>query len=206
MKIYRVKEIFKTLQGEGYWTGRTAIFVRFAGCNLWSGHEKDRAKAACRFCDTDFRDGTEMSTADIYSAVVTLWGSDYPNRFVVFTGGEPLLQLEHPLVEAMRRRGFDVAVESNGTRQMRFNDVDWLTISPKAGVPVVQPFADEIKFVFPQPGLDPSKFADGAYSHFFIQPLDDEHREENTKKAVQYCLEHPRWILSLQTHKILNLP
>lgn len=208
---YIVKEIFKTLQGEGYWSGRTAVFIRFAGCNLWTGREEDRADAACPFCDTDFADGMRMTAGEIAERAVELWGPDKRHRFAVVTGGEPLLQLDAPLVIALRAAGFSIQVETNGTRPVdrSLGRLDWVTCSPKAGAPVVLPWCDELKLVYPQQGLAPEDavtlFSSGCGKQF-LQPMDGPDREANTRAAVEHCLAHPEWRLSLQTHKIVGIP
>jgi 7-carboxy-7-deazaguanine synthase len=209
---YIVKEIFYTLQGEGANTGRPAVFCRFAGCNLWSGREQDRASATCQFCDTDFvgtdgpGGGRFASAIALASAVAAAWPEDSSQRrFVVCTGGEPLLQLDVPLLDALHEEGFEVAVETNGT-QPAYAAIDWLCVSPKAGAPLVQDTGDELKLVFPQAGADPVDFEGLDFKHFFLQPMDGPERERNTAAALRYCLEHPRWRLSLQTHKLLGIP
>jgi 7-carboxy-7-deazaguanine synthase len=209
---YAVKEIFYTLQGEGANTGRAAVFCRFAGCNLWTGREEDRADATCRFCDTDFvgtdgPGGGRFASAEALAAAVgAAWPEeDSRRRFVVCTGGEPLLQLDAPLLNALHKERFEVAVETNGTLPPP-EGIDWLCVSPKAGSRLVVRSGDEIKLVFPQAGADPSEFEDLAFRHFFLQPMDGPEREANTAAALQYCLEHPRWRLSLQTHKLLGIP
>jgi 7-carboxy-7-deazaguanine synthase (Cx14CxxC type) len=209
---YIVKEIFYTLQGEGANTGRAAVFCRFAGCNLWSGRDQDRAGATCQFCDTDFvgtdgpGGGRFASAAALASAIAATWPADSPHKqFVVCTGGEPLLQLDVPLLEALHREGFEVAVETNGT-QPAYPGIDWLCVSPKAGAPLVQDTGHELKLVFPQAGADPADFEELDFKHFFLQPMDGPERERNTAAALRYCLEHPRWRLSLQTHKLLGIP
>jgi 7-carboxy-7-deazaguanine synthase (Cx14CxxC type) len=209
---YSVKEIFLTLQGEGGQTGRAAVFCRFAGCNLWTGREADRPRAVCRFCDTDFI-GTDGPGGDRFPDAVSLaraiaatWhapGRD--QRFVVFTGGEPLLQLDTALIRAVHAEGFMIAVESNGT--VRAPDgIDWLCISPKAGADWVQKSGQELKLVFPQPDLDPADLAGLDFEQFWLQPMDGPERTENTEAAVRYCTEHPHWRLSLQTHKLIGIP
>lgn len=208
---YAVKEMFKTLQGEGAQAGRTAVFCRFSGCNLWSGREADRAEAACRFCDTDFvgmdgEGGGRFSTADeLADALVAVWGEEVPRRFVVFTGGEPLLQLDATLIAAVHDRGFAIAVETNGTLAVPAG-VDWACVSPKAGTELVQRRGQELKLVFPQAGLDPQELAELDFTHFFLQPMDGPDRLRHTEAAVAYCLAHPRWRLSLQTHKMIGIP
>jgi 7-carboxy-7-deazaguanine synthase len=209
---YAVKEIFYTLQGEGANTGRPAVFCRFAGCNLWTGREIDRETATCRFCDTDFvgtdgPGGGRFSSADALAAAVEgAWpSSEAAPRFVVCTGGEPLLQLDAPLLAALHVRGFEVAVETNGTLPPP-PGIDWLCVSPKAGADLVAVQGDELKLVFPQEGAEPERFAVLRFRHFFLQPMDGPVRDANTAAAVRYCLSHPRWRLSLQTHKLLGIP
>ena len=209
---YAVKEIFYTLQGEGANTGRPAIFCRFAGCNLWTGREEDRVDATCRFCDTDFvgidgpGGGRFVSPAALADAVAHAWPENTDGqRFVVCTGGEPLLQLDAALVIAFHERGFEVAVETNGTVEPP-DGIDWICVSPKAGTEVVINTGDELKLVFPQAGADPANFEALRFGHYFLQPMDGPEREAHTAAALQYCLDHPRWRLSLQTHKLLGIP
>jgi 7-carboxy-7-deazaguanine synthase len=207
---YTVKEIFFTLQGEGANTGRPAVFCRFAGCNLWTGREADRAEAVCTFCDTDFvgvgPDGGSFATPDSLAAAVdALWPADDATRkFVVCTGGEPLLQLDAPLLDAFHRAGFEVAIETNGTR-LPPAGIDWICVSPKANAPLVLTTGDELKLVYPQDGGEPERFASLAFRHFYLQPMDGPAREENTRRAIAYCLRHPRWRLSVQTHKVIGV-
>jgi 7-carboxy-7-deazaguanine synthase len=209
---YAVKEIFYTLQGEGANTGRPAVFCRFAGCNLWTGREEDRARAICQFCDTDFvgvdgpGGGRFATPAALAEAVAAQWpeASTDP-RFVVCTGGEPLLQIDTALLDALHRHGFEVAVETNGTIQPPVG-IDWLCVSPKAGAELVVAQGEELKLVFPQRGAEPAAFEQLGFRHYFLQPMDGPEREVHTAEAVQYCLEHPRWRLSLQTHKLLGIP
>jgi 7-carboxy-7-deazaguanine synthase (Cx14CxxC type) len=211
--MYSVKEIFYTLQGEGAHTGRAAVFCRFAGCNLWSGREADRASAICQFCDTDFADtdgpggGKFASPEELAAAVEEKWpSSDAPGkRFVVCTGGEPLLQLDPPLIDALHARGFEIAVETNGTIAAPWG-LDWICVSPKAGAALKQRTGDELKLVYPQPGAEPAAFEALSFRHFFLQPMDGPLRDANTQAALKYCLDHPRWRLSLQTHKLLGIP
>jgi 7-carboxy-7-deazaguanine synthase len=207
---YTVKEIFYTLQGEGAHTGRAAVFCRFAGCNLWTGREQDRATAVCDFCDTDFvgvgPDGGRFETPHaLADAVAAAWpaGSD-GQPYVVCTGGEPLLQLDEAAIAALQARGFQVAVESNGTRPAP-RTLDWICISPKARAPLVQVSGDELKLVYPQKDAPPDRFASLDFRHFYLQPMDGPDLEANTRAAVAYCLAHPRWHLSMQTHKLLGL-
>ena len=207
-----MKEIFYTLQGEGANSGRPAVFCRFAGCNLWSGREVDRAAAVCRFCDTDFvgidgpGGGKFADAAALAAAVARAWRPDAgERRFVVCTGGEPLLQLDGTAVAALHAEGFAVAVETNGTSPPPAG-LDWVCVSPKAGAPLTLTRGDELKLVFPQTGLDPASLEGLAFAHFFLQPMDGPERERNTAAAVRYCLAHPRWRLSLQTHKLIGIP
>lgn len=209
---YAVKEIFYTLQGEGANTGRPAVFCRFAGCNLWSGLERDRATAVCRFCDTEFvgtdgaGGGRFASPEALATRVAAAWPSaQAASRFVVCTGGEPLLQLDAPLVDALHAEGFTIAIETNGT-QPALAGLDWVCVSPKAGAELVLRRGDELKLIFPQAGIDPADFEHLPFTHFFLQPMDSPDRRRNTELAVQYCLAHPRWRLSLQTHKLLGIP
>ncbi|HUR94904.1 MAG TPA: 7-carboxy-7-deazaguanine synthase [Gemmatimonadales bacterium] len=210
---YAVKEIFYTLQGEGANAGRPAVFCRFAGCNLWTGREEDRADAVCRFCDTDFvgtdgaGGGKFRTPAELAAAVASAWpaGDPLARPLVVCTGGEPLLQLDAPLVEALHSAGFEVAVETNGTIEPP-PGIDWLCVSPKADAPLIVARGDELKLVYPQTGAEPERFAGLEFRHFFLQPMDGPAREANTRAALQYCLTHPRWRLSLQTHKLLGIP
>jgi 7-carboxy-7-deazaguanine synthase len=210
---YAVKEIFYTLQGEGGQAGRAAVFCRFAGCNLWSGREEDRATATCRFCDTDFfgvdgdGGGKFDSAEDLAAAVEEKWpqGAEQGKRFVVCTGGEPLLQMESTLIDAFHARGFEIAVETNGTIAAPAG-LDWVCVSPKAGAGLVQRVGQELKLVFPQEGFDPDQFSSLNFRHFFLQPMDGPSRDANTDLAVKYCMEHPQWRLSLQTHKFLGIP
>ena len=210
--MYAIKEIFYTLQGEGFHAGRPAVFCRFSGCNLWSGREADRAGAACDFCDTDFvgtdgaNGGKFPDAATLADGIAGMWPEDQDeNRFVVFTGGEPLLQLDAPLLDAMHARGFECAVETNGTLEAP-DGLDWITISPKGTAPVKLKRASELKLVYPQPAALPERFADFAATHFFLQPMDGPHAVDNTRAAVDYCKAHPHWRLSLQTHKYLGIP
>jgi 7-carboxy-7-deazaguanine synthase (Cx14CxxC type) len=211
---YTVKEIYYTLQGEGANTGRPAVFCRFTGCNLWSGREADRSTAVCRFCDTDFvgtdgpGGGRFSSAHELAEAVAAIWPREAPPRarpLVVCTGGEPLLQLDDELVAALHDAGFAVAIETNGTR-LPPHDLDWICVSPKAGAALVLQAGDELKLVFPQPGAEPERFEHLDFRHFFLQPMDGPERERNTQLAVRYCLDHPQWRLSLQTHKLLGIP
>ena len=210
--MYAIKEIFYTLQGEGFHAGRPAVFCRFSGCNLWSGREADRATSICNFCDTDFVgtdgvNGGKYRGADVLSAkIASLWPAGQPdNRFVVFTGGEPLLQMDAVLLDAMHARGFECAVETNGTLEAPAG-LDWITVSPKSTAPVKLKRASELKLVYPQPTALPERFANFPATHFFLQPMDGPRIAQNTRAAVDYCKAHPHWRLSLQTHKYLGIP
>ena len=209
---YAVKEIFYTLQGEGFHSGRPAVFLRFAGCNLWTGREEDRADAVCKFCDTDFvgigPDGGKFATADdLADAVASRWptvGEGGSRRYVVCTGGEPLLQLDTAAIDVLYARGFAVAVETNGT-QPAPRGIDWICVSPKVDAPLVLTSGDELKLVYPQLGGEPEKFGQFDFGHFFLQPMDGPEVARNTTWAVEYCLNHPRWRLSVQSHKALGI-
>lgn len=210
---YSVKEIYHTLQGEGAQTGRAAVFCRLAGCNLWTGREDDRAKAVCRFCDTDFvgTDGPGGGKFDTPEALAAAVAAKWPQskagtrQLVVCTGGEPLLQLDEPLVDAFHARGFEVAVETNGT-QVAPRGLDWICVSPKAGAPLVLDRGQELKLVFPQEGAPPEDFANLKFEHFFLQPMDGPDRIAHTARIVELCKADPRWRLSLQTHKLIGIP
>ena len=209
--MYAVKETFYTLQGEGAQTGRAAVFLRFAGCNLWSGREADRASAICQFCDSDFADtngpggGKFTLAADLAAAVAETWPTaNAEARFVVCTGGEPLLQMDEFLIDALHAHDFEIAVETNGTIAAP-PGLDWICVSPKAGAELKQRTGDELKLVYPHTGAEPAAFESLQFRHFFLQPMDGPHREANTQAALQYCLNHPRWRLSLQTHKLLGI-
>jgi len=220
---YAVHEMFATLQGEGGQTGRVSVFCRFSGCNLWSGREADRTEARCRFCDTEFvgttgdGGGRFEDHTDLAEAIAALWpvpgggagarcaaGTGGARRHVVFTGGEPLLQLDEALISAVRARGFDISVETNGTLPAP-SGIDWICVSPKAGCNLRQTSGAELKLVYPQGGAEPERFADLDFRHFFLQPMDGPGRAANTEQAIAYCLAHPQWRLSLQTHKLLGL-
>lgn len=207
---YAVKEMFLTLQGEGVQAGRRAVFVRFAGCNLWSGREQDRATAVCRFCDTDFvgidgLGGGRFADANaLVAAVQAMWGEGQSDRFVVLTGGEPMLQIDDPLIDALHAAGFFIAIESNGTLAVHPR-IDWVCISPKAGSVTVQRNGDELKLVWPQPGSDIAAMEEWGFRHFLLQPLDDPNAAANRDAAMAMVMERPRWRLSLQTHKFLGL-
>ena len=207
---YAVKECFLTLQGEGVQSGSRAVFLRFAGCNLWSGREQDRATAECRFCDTDFvgtdgEGGGKFKQADLLAAhVERLWGDGQDQRLVVITGGEPMLQLDPALVDALHARGFKIAVETNGTLPAT-SGIDWICVSPKAGTEVVQRSGNELKLVWPQEGIDPVQLESWAFDHFLVQPMDCPEREAAVEAAVRLAMERPGWRLSLQAHKVVGL-
>ena len=214
--MYAVKELYYTLQGEGYHTGRPAVFLRFAGCNLWSGLEKDRSTAVCDFCDTDFvgvdgPGGGKFATAEQLAAeVVGAWdrsGTNREDRFTVLTGGEPLLQLDAPLIAALHGGGvgFEIAIETNGTITAP-PELDWICVSPKAEAEFVQRSGNELKLIFPQDGIDPAEYADLPFDHFFLQPMDGPDITRNTELVTAYCDAHSQWKVSLQTHKILGIP
>ncbi|MDH0863086.1 7-carboxy-7-deazaguanine synthase [Mitsuaria sp. GD03876] len=212
---YAVKEMFYTLQGEGAQAGRAAVFCRFAGCNLWSGREQDRAGAVCTFCDTDFvgtdgQGGGKFASADaLAEAIAAKWPTDEQGRrtgtpYVVCTGGEPLLQLDGPLITALKALGFEIAVETNGT-QPAPEGLDWICVSPKADAEVVLTRGNELKLVYPQPLAQPERFAGLAFDHFFLQPMDSVLQKQNTKAAIAYCMAHPQWKLSIQMHKVVGI-
>jgi 7-carboxy-7-deazaguanine synthase (Cx14CxxC type) len=208
---YSVKEIFKTLQGEGAHAGRAAVFCRFAGCNLWSGRESDRAGAVCTFCDTDFvgtdglGGGKFADAGALADAVAACWGDGAANRYVVCTGGEPLLQLDRALVSALHAHGFTIAIETNGTLAPPAG-IDWICVSPKSTAKLAITRGDELKLVYPQLDAPPEAYAGLDFRHFFLQPMDGPARAANTERIVQYCLQHPQWRLSLQTHKYIGIP
>lgn len=212
-RMYSVKEIYYTLQGEGAQAGRAAVFLRFAGCNLWSGREEDRTSAVCRFCDTDFvgtdgpGGGKYASAQALANAVAAQWPAHAlrARPLVVCTGGEPLLQLDQPLIDALHGHGFEVAVETNGT-QPAPDRLDWVCVSPKAQAPLLLTCGDELKLVFPQETAMPDRFAGMKFRHFFLQPMDGPDLSRNTMLAAQYCLSYPQWRLSVQTHKVVGLP
>ena len=206
---YAVKEMFLTLQGEGMQVGRRAVFLRFAGCNLWTGREQDRATAECRFCDTDFvgmdgDNGGRYPTADaLADKVVELWGN-LPSPFVVMTGGEPLLQVDDALIAAFKARGVETAIETNGT-QAAPEGIDWICVSPKAGTEIVLRRGNELKLVWPQPGIDPRDLTGWAFDHFLLQPMDGANLSDTREAAITYILDHPEWRLSTQTHKVVGI-
>lgn len=207
---YAVKEMFLTLQGEGIQAGRRAVFLRFAGCNLWSGREQDRAEAICKFCDTDFvgtdgDGGGKFADADgLADAALGFWGGAAGRPFIVLTGGEPMLQIDGAIIDALHIRGFEIAMESNGTLPAH-PGIDWVCISPKAGSTVVQRSGNELKLVWPQPGSDVDAMEGWAFDHFLIQPMDDANAAANHQAAIDFVLSHPKWRLSVQTHKYLGL-
>ncbi|MES2497598.1 MAG: 7-carboxy-7-deazaguanine synthase [Pseudomonadota bacterium] len=209
MGSYAVKEMFLTLQGEGVQVGRRAVFLRFAGCNLWSGREEDRADAICRFCDTDFvgldgDHGGRYRDADaLADAARAMWG-DLPGTFIVMTGGEPLLQVDDALIAALKARGFEIAVETNGT-QPAPQGIDWICVSPKAGTDIVLRRGNELKLVWPQPGIDPAALAQWEFGHFLLQPMDGPDLDRTREAAIAYVMEHPQWRLSTQTHKVVGI-
>ncbi len=207
---YKVKEIYYTLQGEGAQTGRAAVFCRFTGCNLWSGREEDRHKAICQFCDTDFvgtdgPNGGRFKTPESLAAAIAAQWPGGGKPYVVCTGGEPLLQLDVPLLDALHKQGFEVAIETNGTI-LPPPGIDWICVSPKAGSELVLLSGDEMKLVFPQAGAEPERFEQLDFRHFFLQPMDSPQQAANIKLTLDYCLAHPKWRLSLQTHKVLHIP
>lgn len=212
MANYTVKEIFYTLQGEGRQAGRAAVFCRFSGCNLWSGREEDRSKAICQFCDTDFvgtgPDGGKFATAaELAARIAATWpeGANGGQPYVVFTGGEPLLQLDEPLIDALHALGFEVAVETNGSLPAP-QGIDWICVSPKAGADWVQRSGHELKLVYPQPTLLPGELpADLQFDHLYLQPMDSPLQRQNTRAAIAWCMAHPAWRLSVQTHKVVNI-
>jgi 7-carboxy-7-deazaguanine synthase (Cx14CxxC type) len=208
---YAVKELFKTLQGEGAQAGRAAVFCRFAGCNLWSGREDDRAQAVCDFCDTDFvgvdgqGGGKFADAAALAAAISHAWDGPVQNRYVVFTGGEPLLQLNAALIDAVHAQGFTIAIETNGTLKPP-PGIDWICVSPKARAPLNLKRGNELKLIYPQAGSDIAALAQLPFDHFFVQPMDGPDRAANTEKAIAFCLANPKWRLSVQTHKVLGIP
>lgn len=207
--MYLVKEIYYTLQGEGFYTGRPAVFVRFSGCNLWSGREEDRPRAICQFCDTDFR-GTDGEQGGKYTAeklskkIKSLWPIEDQSPFIVITGGEPALQLDEALVTTLHAHKIEIAIETNGTLALP-DHIDWICMSPKANTEIVVTKGSEIKIVFPQKGVDPADFEQMDFEHFYLQPMDSVEQEQNLFKVQEYCLLHPKWKMSLQTHKILGI-
>jgi 7-carboxy-7-deazaguanine synthase (Cx14CxxC type) len=207
---YSVKEMYYTLQGEGAQTGRAAVFLRFAGCNLWTGLERDRATAVCQFCDTDFvgtdgPGGGKFTTASALADAVAAKWTDGARPYVVCTGGEPLLQLDGAAVDALHARGFEVGIETNGT-QLPPAGIDWICVSPKANADLVLTRGNELKLIFPQAGAEPERYTELEFANFFLQPMDSPERDANTRAAIAYCMAHPKWRLSLQTHKLLGIP
>ncbi|MBK8954905.1 MAG: 7-carboxy-7-deazaguanine synthase [Saprospiraceae bacterium] len=211
--MYSVKEIFYTLQGEGKQSGRPSVFLRFSGCNLWNGKESDRLKAICNFCDTDFigtdgiLGGKYPTAEELASTVKKLWHSDSKDAipYVVCTGGEPLLQLDKPLIDALHEQGFEIAIETNGTLPAP-SGIDWICMSPKPNTNYVITQGHELKFIFPQSDLNPADFEHFEFRHFYLQPMDGPELNKNTLKAIEYCLLHPKWSLSIQMHKIIGIP
>ena len=207
---YRVKEIYLTIQGEGVQTGKEAVFCRFSGCNLWTGREEDRHKATCKFCDTDFfgvdgENGGKYSSAnDLTKKIEECWSDHSKEKFIVFTGGEPLLQLDQKLIDNLHKKGFKIAIETNGT-MLPPNNIDWICVSPKKNAKLVLLKGDELKLVYPQPGFEPEQFESLDFDHFCVQPMDGKDLQKNILECVSYCIENPLWRLSLQTHKILGI-
>ncbi|MFY9629190.1 MAG: 7-carboxy-7-deazaguanine synthase [Methylocystis sp.] len=208
--VYAIKEAFYTLQGEGRHAGRAAVFCRFAGCNLWNGREEDRSGAVCRFCDTDFvgvdgeNGGKFRDAGELAALLARLWGAGRERRFVVLTGGEPMLQVDAALIEALHAEGFEIALETNGTLSVPA-EIDWICVSPKAGAPLAQTSGQELKLVFPQAGAEPELYEHLDFEHFLLQPMDGPEILGNTKAAIDHCLAHPRWRFCLQTHKIIGV-
>lgn len=207
--MYKIKEIYYTLQGEGHHTGKPAIFCRFSGCNLWSGREEDRSSAICQFCDTDFwgmdgEHGGKYQAADLALLCSDLWPNEDGEKFIVFTGGEPLLQLDDELLAHFKKLGFYTAVETNGTLATP-SLLDWVCMSPKANTDIIVKSGDEIKIVYPQDGIDPSEFSNLDYDHYYIQPMDNQSQQQNILASIEYCKANPQWSLSLQTHKIIGI-
>ena len=208
--MYSVKEIFFTIQGEGCNAGKYAVFCRFSGCNLWNGREEDRKKSICNFCDTDFvgvdgpAGGKFADSLVLSSAIESLWPNEEPNRYVVFTGGEPGLQLDDEIVDQLHLKNFEVAVETNGTLELPLN-IDWLTVSPKADSNLKIHAGNELKLVYPQVDVSPKSYEGLDFENFYLQPMDNEDKDKNTQKTIQYCLENPKWKLSLQTHKYMGI-
>ena len=209
--MYKVKEIYYTIQGEGGQSGRPAVFVRFTGCNLWSGREQDRESAICQFCDTDFfgmdgENGGKYDASGLIEVIQRLWGTHTSTKpFAVFTGGEPALQIDDKLIAALQAGGIESAIETNGTLELP-EGIDWVCVSPKANTDIVVTAGNELKIVYPQAGIEPADFAHMAFDNFFIQPMDGPHLEKNTRLAIEFCKKNPRWRLSVQSHKYLNIP
>ena len=208
--MYQIKEMYYTLQGEGARTGRPSVFCRFTGCNLWSGREKDRSTAVCNFCDTDFvgvdgpGGGKFINALELSDAIEAFWPNEEPNKYVVFTGGEPGLQLDKNVIDHLHLKNFEVAVETNGTLDLPLN-IDWLTVSPKADSILKIRTGNELKLVYPQENVFPNSFEDLDFEIFYLQPMDNEDKDKNTQRTIQYCLENPKWKLSLQTHKYMGI-
>tara|TARA_B110000438_G_scaffold283165_1_gene310912 strand:+ start:173 stop:802 length:630 start_codon:yes stop_codon:yes gene_type:complete len=208
--MYQIKEMYYTLQGEGARTGRPSVFCRFTGCNLWSGREKDRSTAVCNFCDTDFvgvdgpGGGKFINALELSDAIEAFWPNEEPNKYVVFTGGEPGLQLDKNVIDHLHLKNFEVAVETNGTLDLPLN-IDWLTVSPKADSILKIRTGNELKLVYPQENISPNSFEDLDFEIFYLQPMDNGDKDKNTQKTIQYCLENPKWKLSLQTHKYMGI-
>lgn len=208
--MYQIKEMYYTLQGEGARTGRPSVFCRFTGCNLWSGREKDRSTAVCNFCDTDFvgvdgpGGGKFINALELSDAIEAFWPNEEPNKYVVFTGGEPGLQLDKNVIDHLHLKNFEVAVETNGTLDLPVN-IDWLTVSPKADSTLKIRTGNELKLVYPQENVSPNSFEDLDFEIFYLQPMDNGDKDKNTQKTIQYCLENPKWKLSLQTHKYMGI-
>lgn len=207
---YKIKEMYYTLQGEGGQSGRPAVFLRFSGCNLWSGREEDRHKAICQFCDTNFwgtdgKNGGKYATAEeVVRQATALYPDGFSKKYVVCTGGEPMLQLDQPLVDTFHQYGFEVGIETNGTIKIDL-PLDWICVSPKENTEIVQRTGDELKIVYPQGGMNPKDWEDLEFTHYYISPMDDDHTEENIQTCIAYCLKNPVWNLSLQTHKIIRI-
>jgi len=208
--MYQIKEMYYTLQGEGARTGRPSVFCRFTGCNLWSGREKDRSTAVCNFCDTDFvgvdgpGGGKFINALELSDAIEAFWPNEEPNKYVVFTGGEPGLQLDKNVIDHLHLKNFEVAVETNGTLDLPVN-IDWLTVSPKADSTLKIRTGNELKLVYPQENVSPNSFEDLDFEIFYLQPMDNGDKDKNTQRTIQYCLENPKWKLSLQTHKYMGI-
>ena len=208
--MYQIKEMYYTLQGEGARTGRPSVFCRFTGCNLWTGREKDRSTAVCNFCDTDFvgvdgpGGGKFINALELSDAIEAFWPNEEPNKYVVFTGGEPGLQLDKNVIDHLHLKNFEVAVETNGTLDLPLN-IDWLTVSPKADSTLKIRTGNELKLVYPQENVSPNSFEDLDFEIFYLQPMDNGDKDKNTQRTIQYCLENPKWKLSLQTHKYMGI-
>ena len=208
--MYQIKEMYYTLQGEGARAGRPSVFCRFTGCNLWSGREKDRSEAVCNFCDTDFvgvdgpGGGKFAASLELSAAIALLWPNEEPNKYIVFTGGEPGLQLDGELIDQLHAKNFEVAVETNGTLNLPTN-IDWLTVSPKADSTLKIKAGNELKLVYPQENVSPQSYEDLNFENFYLQPMDNADKDKNTQRTIQYCLENPKWKLSLQTHKYMGI-